>query len=83
MVWCNVFHKGFLNLSVRFQLRCVLVLEEKISGQAIVTSINLHTALSLIWFLWDVKEPTPLWEKSSERRPWGCGQPFLGWVGYL
>ena len=26
------------------------------------------TALLLIWFLWDVKEPTPF-EKSKERRP--------------
>ena len=27
------------------------------------------TALLLIWFLWDVKEPTPLFEKSRKRRP--------------
>ena len=35
------------------------------------------TALTCIWFLWDVKEPTQLFKKSR------CGQPFLGWVGYL
>ena len=43
------------------------------------------TALSLIWFLWDVKEPTPL-EKSRGRRPRWCGQLShiihnMGWVG--
>ena len=40
------------------------------------------TALSLIWFLWDVKEPTPLFQKRRGRRPqnW-CGQTFLGLVG--
>ena len=38
------------------------------------------TALSFIWFLCEVKEPTPLFEKSGgSRRRW-CGQPFLGWV---
>ena len=80
MVWYNVFHKSFLYLSQRFQLRCVLALEEKIAGQAII----LHTALnSLIWFLWDAKEPRPLLEKSKGLRPRRCGQPFLGWVGYL
>ena len=41
------------------------------------------TALTLIWFSWDVKEPTPLFEKSRGRRPRWRGQPFLGWVGYL
>ena len=30
------------------------------------------TALSLIWFWWDVKEPTPQFEKGG-----------VGWVGYL
>ena len=40
------------------------------------------TALSLVWFLWDIKEPTPLFEKSRGRRPRWCGQPFLhGLVG--
>ena len=43
------------------------------------------TALSLIWFLWDVKEPTPL-EKSRGRRPQWCSQlshiiHIIGWVG--
>ena len=43
------------------------------------------TALSLIWFLWDVKEPTPL-EKSRGRRPQWCDQlshiiHIIGWVG--
>ena len=32
-------------------------------------------ALSLIWFLWDVKEPTPLFEKSRGRGPRWCVQP--------
>ena len=41
-------------------------------------------AISLSWFLWDVKElNAPLFEKSRERRPRWCGQPFLGWVDYL
>ena len=40
-------------------------------------------ALLLIWFLWDVKGPKPLFEKSRGRRPRWWGQPFLGWVGYL
>ena len=44
------------------------------------------TALSLIWFLWDVKEPTPLFEKSRGRTRRWCGQPshiirIMGWVG--
>ena len=39
-----------------------------------------------VWFLWDVKEPTPLFEKSRGRRPRCCGQPshiihIMGWVG--
>ena len=38
---------------------------------------------SHIWFLWDVKEPGPLFEKSRGRRPRWCGQPLLGRVGYL
>ena len=33
------------------------------------------TALTLIWFLQDVKKPTPLFEKSRGRRPRRCGQP--------
>ena len=46
------------------------------------------TALTLIWFLWDVKERTPLFEKSSGRRPRWCGQPslitsFTSWVGWV
>ena len=82
MVWYNVFHKSFLYLSQRFQLRCILVLEEKTVRQAII----LHTALSLIQFPWDLREPTPLFEKSRGLRlrcmPRWCGQPFLGWVGF-
>ena len=44
------------------------------------------TALSLIWFLWDVKERTPLFEKSRGRRRRWCGQPshsirIMGSVG--
>ena len=27
-------------------------------------------------FLWDVKEPTPLFEKIKVRRPWWCSQPL-------
>ena len=34
-------------------------------------------------FLWNVKKPTPLFEKSRGRRPRWCSQPLLGWVGYL
>ena len=36
------------------------------------------TVLSLFWLLWDVKEPTLLFEKSRRRGPGGPG-----WVGYL
>ena len=41
------------------------------------------TALSLIWFFWNVKELTPLFEKRKGRRPRWCGQLFLGWVDYM
>ena len=41
------FHKSFLYLSLRFQLRCVLVLEEKIAGQAII----LHRALKFTYLV--------------------------------
>ena len=34
----------------------------------------------LIWFLWDVKEPTPPFEKNRECTPRWNGQPFLVWV---
>ena len=47
MVWYNVFPKSFLYLSLRFQLRFVLVLEEKIVGQAIF----LHTALKFTYLV--------------------------------
>ena len=48
------------------------------------------TALTLMWFLWDVKEPTPLLEKSRGRRPRCCRKPshitsitpWVGWVHY-
>lgn len=46
-VWYNVFHKSFLYLSQRFQLLCILVLEEKIVGQAII----LHTALKFTYLV--------------------------------
>ena len=36
------------------------------------------TALSLIWSLWDIKKPKPLFEKSTGHRPWRCGQTFPG-----
>ena len=46
------------------------------------------SALALIWFLWDVKEPTPLFEKSRGRRPRCCCQPshitsFTSWFGWV
>ena len=41
------------------------------------------TALTLIFFLREVKEPIALFKKSRGRRSWWCGQPFLGWVVYL
>ena len=43
------------------------------------------TALTLIWLLWDVKEPTPLFEKSRGRRPRCCGHTtsFTSWVGWV
>ena len=31
--------------------------------------------LTLSWFLWEVKEPTPLFEKNRGRRPRWCSQP--------
>ena len=39
--------------------------------------------LSVIWFLWDIQEPTPLLKNSRGHRPQWLGQPLLGWVGYL
>ena len=41
------------------------------------------TALWPIWFLWEVKEPTPRFKIGRGCRPRWCGQPFLGWVAYL
>ena len=46
------------------------------------------TVLTLMWFLWDVKEPTPLLEKSRGRRPRCCGKPshitsITPWVGWV
>ena len=43
------------------------------------------TAVTLIRFLWDVKEPTPLFEKSRGRRPRCCSQHThitlsVGWI---
>ena len=35
---------------------------------------RLHlTALTLLWFLWDIKEPTPLFQKVGGHRPRWCG----------
>ena len=48
--------------------------DEKIAAQAII----LHTALTHIWFLWDVKEPRPLFDKSRGLRPCWCDQALLG-----
>ena len=45
------------------------------------------TAITImILFMWDVKEPTPPFEKSRGHRPRWCGQPshiihIMGWVG--
>ena len=55
MLWYNVFHKRFLYLSLRFQLRFVLVLEEKIVGQAII----LHTALKFAYLVLVGRKRTP------------------------
>ena len=46
------------------------------------------TALTLTSFLWDVTEPTPLFEKSRGRSPQSCGQSshitsFTSWVGWV
>ena len=46
------------------------------------------TALALIWFLWDIKEHTPLFEKCRGHRPQWCGQPshitsFTSWVEWV
>ena len=45
-------------------------------------------ALTLTWFLWDIKEPTPLFEKCRGCRPRRCGQPshvtsFTSWVEWV
>ena len=45
--------------------------------QAIVFLDKSHSTFTNL-FLWDVKEPTPLFEKSSGRRPRWCVQPL--WV---
>ena len=31
--------------------------------------------------MWDIKEPTPMFEKSRVRRPQWCGQPLLTGCG--
>ena len=46
------------------------------------------TALTLTWFLWDIKEPTPVFEKCRGCRPRRCGQPshvtsFTSWVEWV
>ena len=46
------------------------------------------TALTLSWFFWDIKEATPLFEKSRGCRPRCCGQPtqitlFTSWAGWV
>ena len=54
--------------------------------QTVTLSTLVSQYFSLIWFLLDVKEPTPLFKKSKgvlKNRPWWCGQPFLSGVGYL
>ena len=39
------------------------------------------TTLSLIWFLWEAKEPTPLFKKSRDVDPGGVANLFwAGWV---
>ena len=39
------------------------------------------TALSLFWFLWDIKEPTLLFVKCRQHRPWWCGTT-VKWAGW-
>ena len=39
------------------------------------------TAFSLLWFLWDVKEPTPLFEKSRTQTQ--VVQPTFSWLVWL
>ena len=39
------------------------------------------TALSLFWFLWDIKEPTLLFVKCRGHRPWWCGTT-VKWAGW-
>ena len=74
MLWYNVFHKSFLYLSQRFQLRCVLVLEEKIVGQAII----LHTALTFTYLVFVGRKRTPT---TVRKDPGGVAN--LSWAGWL
>ena len=52
-------------------------------GQKTVGPISQHFHLISVFFFLDIKEPTPLFKKSREHRPWWGGQPLLGWVGFL
>ena len=74
MLWYNVFHKSFLYLSPRFQLRCVLVFEEKIVGQAII----LHTALTFTYLVLVGRKRTP----TTVRKDPG-GVAILSWAGWV
>ena len=48
--------------------RLVSLLGELQSGRIRMKDLgSRHAALSLTWSLWDVKEPTPLFEKSRGR----------------
>ena len=53
------------------------IIKKKRTTRYSSTVVNLSCDL----FLWDVKEPTSLFEKSRVRRPRWCSQPLLGFGG--
>ena len=46
------------------------------NGQTVLVFSDKDEITFTDLFLWDVKEPTPLFEKSRGRRPRWCGQPL-------
>ena len=54
-----------------------------------IVNVKSHSTYPyLSGFLWDIKEPTPLFEKSRRRRPRCSGQPslitsFTSWAGWV
>ena len=66
---------GLLSGKSRVQIPAGPTLIRTKNRRSRFTALSLHDL-----FLWDVREPTLLFEKSRGRRPRCCGQPLPGWV---